>query len=201
MTRHRGFFPVQGALIFFTALFLLAGCALPRVIVLHDPLSAVEHDRLGRIYESQADFGQAREQYRMALEQDRKHLPSLLLLGDLSFKLKDYREAESAYRKALELDPENGDACNNLAWVYIQTGRNFGEAKTLVDRALKANPAHRSYYLDTLGVLLLKTGDAPGAIKALSESLETLPQDRPELLAEAKEHLAEASRAAVQETR
>jgi Tfp pilus assembly protein PilF len=181
--------------------FLFFGCSLPRIIILHDPLSAVEHDNLGRIYESQGKPDLALEQYREALRQDKKHVPSLLLLGDLSYRTKDYAGAESAFTKAVKLDPQNGDACNNLAWVYIQRGTKLVKARELISRAMTLTPVHRPYYLDTLGVLLLKLGKADEAISALNESLATLPKDRRDLLAETQGHLAEAYKARGDEAR
>jgi Tfp pilus assembly protein PilF len=177
------------------AVFFLSGCSLPRIIILHDPLSAEEHDNLGRIYESQGKPDLALEQYREALKKDKKHVPSLLLLGDLSYRTKDYEEAEEAFTKALKLDPQNGDACNNLAWVYIQRGTKPEKARELITRAMSLTPDHRPYYLDTLGVFLLKQGSAGEAISALNESLATLPKERRDLLAEVQGHLAEAYKA------
>jgi tetratricopeptide (TPR) repeat protein len=178
------------------AAFFLFGCSLPRIIVLHDPLAAVEHDNLGRIYESQGKPDLALEQYREALRQDPKHVPSLLLLGDLLYKTKDYRGAESSYTKALKLDPKNGDVRNNLAWVYIQTGTKLDKAKELVSQALDLNPANRPFYLDTLGVILLRLGNVEGAIAALKESVDTIPKDRQDLATEAQQHLTEAYKSA-----
>ena len=174
------------------SIFFLSGCAVPRITILHDPLSAGEHDKLGGIYESQGKPDLALKQYRDALKQDKKHVPSLLLLGDLLYRMKDYAGAEAALTKAVVLDPKNGDAYNNLAWVYIQTGAKLIKGRELITRALTLNPDHRPYYLDTFGVLLLKLGHAGDAISALNESLATLPKDRRDLLAEAQGHLAEA---------
>lgn len=180
---------------------LFSGCSLPKIIVLHDPLTAEEHDSLGRIYESQGKFDLAGEQYRAALKLDKKRLPSLLLLGDLSYRTRDYPGAESAYVKIIKLDTKNGDARNNLAWVYITTGKDLDKAKDLITEALTLNAAHRPYYLDTLGVVLLKLGNAAGAITALEESVNTLPKDREDLLAEAQGHLAEARKTAGEEVK
>ncbi len=196
MSLKRVLTPARILLLATAASLLLSACALPRIIVLHDPLTPEEHDNLGRIYESQGKTELALSQYRDALRQDKKHLPSLLLLGDLSYRLEKYDEAESAYRKALDLDPKNADCMNDLAWVYLRTGKNLGKARDLITAALALNPGHRPYYLDTLGVVLLKQGDAAAAITALQESVDTLPQDQPDLLAEAKQHLEEARKAA-----
>ena len=199
MRHGRTSFTAGRRFLILTAMLFLFGCSLPRIIVLHDPLTANEHDDLGRAYESAGKSDLAASQYREALKKDPKHLPSLLLLGDLSYRVKNYDEAASAYAKALKLDPRNADVRNNLAWVYIQTGRGLDRAKELVTEALELNPGHRPYYLDTLGVVLLKTGKAAEAVTALRESVDTLPKDRPELLAEAEGHLADACRAAEEE--
>ena len=187
--------------LFFSALFaaavlLQAGCSLPRIIILHDPLSAEEHDRLGRIYESQGKQDLALQQYQAALKKDPGHVPSLLLLGDLSYVRGDWNGAEAAYRKAIKLTPENGDIYNNLAWVRLKQEGDLKEAEALIAKALTLTPDHRSYYLDTLGVILLKQARPWEAVAALKESADSLSKDKPELLAETYTHLAEAYRAA-----
>ncbi|MEK6745017.1 MAG: tetratricopeptide repeat protein [Nitrospirota bacterium] len=175
---------------------LLSGCSLPKIIVLHDPLSADEHVRLGGIYDTQGKVELARDQYRAAVRQDKKLLRAWALLGDSAFRSKEYEEAEQAYGQALDLDPKNGDLHNNLAWVYVQQDRKLGKAQDLVTAALELNPDHRPYYLDTLGVIQLKLGKVQDAIASLRGSTETIPRDLPDLLAEAYQHLAEAYRAA-----
>jgi Tfp pilus assembly protein PilF len=185
---------------YFVALYLLvllfSGCSLPKIIVLHDPLSADEHVRLGGIYDAQGKVELARDQYRAAVRQDKKHLQAWILLGDSAYLLKGYEEAEKAYREALDLDPKSGDLHNNLAWVYVQQGRKLTKAQDLVMAAIALTPDHRPYYLDTLGVIQLKLGNIRDAITSLQGSTETIPRDQPDLLAEAYQHLADAYRAA-----
>jgi Tfp pilus assembly protein PilF len=175
---------------------VLSGCSLPKIIVLHDPLSAEEHLRLGTIYDSQGKTDLAREQYRLAADQDKKNGKAWTLYGDLSLRSGDNPEAKRAYEKALDLDPVNGDLYNNLAWVSVQQGTDLQGARELVQKALELKPANRPYYLDTLGVILLKQGKASEAVAALRESVATIPAGRSGLLAEAYAHLAEASEAA-----
>jgi Tfp pilus assembly protein PilF len=175
---------------------LFSGCSLPKIIVLHDPLSAEEHVKLGGIYDSQGKTGLAREQYRLAVKQDPKNGRAWSLLGDIAYRDKDYPDAEKAYGKALSLDPKNGDLMNNLAWVYVQQEKRTGKAQELVRAALENTPAHRPYYLDTLGIILLREGKVPDAIAALKESSATIPRDQPEFLAETYRHLADAYTAA-----
>jgi tetratricopeptide (TPR) repeat protein len=59
-------------------------------------------------------------------------------------------EAEKSYRIALEKDPLNADAHNNLAWLYLTQRKKLDEAHRLVLRALELNPAKAGIYRDTL---------------------------------------------------
>ena len=178
------------------ALLILAACSLPRIIVLNDPLSVEEHIKLGRIYESQQKDDLAEQQYREALQKDKNSLPALLLLGDLSFRLKKYSEAETAYRKALRLQPGNGDIYNNLCWVFLNRNDSIEEAQELINGALSLTPEHRAFYLDTQGVIFLRSGKVSEAIIALKESIALLPKDNAVYLVETYEHLADAYRIA-----
>jgi Tfp pilus assembly protein PilF len=181
-------------------LFILSlafsGCSLPKIIVLHDPLSADEHVRLGGIYDDQGKTELARDQYRHAVRLAKKHVQAWTLLGDSTYRLKEYGEAEEAYEKAMDLDPKNGDLYNNLAWVYVQQDRKLSKAQDQVMQALALTPDHRPYYLDTLGVIQLKLGNVRDAISSLEGSTRTIPRDQPDLLTEAYQHLADAYRAA-----
>jgi tetratricopeptide (TPR) repeat protein len=177
-------------------LLLLSGCSLPRIIILNDPLSADEHNNLGKIYESQGKFDLAARQYREALKKDKKSVTALLLLGDLSYRTRNYAEAASAYKKAIKLEPGNGDLYNNLCWVYLEQQSGMEKAEELIKIAITLTPEHRAYYLDTFGVVLLRLGRTAESITALKEALELLPKDNAGYLAEAYLHLAEAYRTA-----
>jgi len=184
---------LSGALLSLT-LLILAGCSLPRIIVLNDPLSVEEHIKLGKIYESQQKDDLAEQQYLDALHKDQNSLSALLLLGDLSFRIKKYSEAETAYRKALRLQPGNGDIYNNLCWVFLNRNDNIEEAQELISRALSLTPEHRAFYLDTQGVIFLRLGKVPKAIIALEEAVALLPKDNATYLVETYVHLSDAYR-------
>lgn len=178
---------------------LLPSCSLPRIVVLHDPLSADEHVKLAQIYDAQEKPELAREQYQAAVKADPRHGRAWLLLGDLSFRMQDFTTARTAYEKATTLEPGNGDAHNNLAWVHLQSPGDPETARQLALKALSLTPDHRPFYLDTLGVALHRLGKLPEAIAALRESIAALLSDKPELAAEAYGHLAEAYKTAGKE--
>lgn len=178
------------------ALAMLAGCSMPKVIVLHDPLSADEHVQLGVAYRGQGKHELARDQFRAAVELDKKHGKAWSLLAESAFLLQDHPEAEKAYGRAIDLDPENGDLYNNLAWVLVERNERLDQAGKLVQKAIGLTPSHKSYYLDTLGVILLTGGKAGEAVGVLEESVRTIPPEQRQFLAEAWLHLAEAYQAA-----
>jgi len=126
---------------------LVTGCALPRVIVLDDPLSAEEHINLGVAYEQRGELDSAIKQYDVAS----KNLPlAYLYLGNVYFQKNDFGEAERYYRKAIREDPKNADAYNNLAWIYYTKKERLDEAESLATKAKELNPEQRGVYEDTL---------------------------------------------------
>lgn len=127
-------------------LFLFA-CSLPRIIVLDDPLSPEEHLNLGVTYEKKGELDNALEEYKVAS----KKLPiAYLYTGNIYFQKNEFAEAESYYKKAINKDPDNADAYNNLAWLYYTEGAKLDEAERLALKAIELNPAKKNVYQDTL---------------------------------------------------
>src|SRR5579884_1613146 len=83
------------------------------------------------------------EQYQKIVEKDPKDADSWLMLGRLDKVSQNSVEAEKAYKKALELDPDNEDALTGLAMVYADLG-NTKDAADLLRRAAERNPNPRS---------------------------------------------------------
>ncbi|MDP3259195.1 MAG: tetratricopeptide repeat protein [Thermodesulfovibrionales bacterium] len=126
---------------------LLTSCALPRIIILDDPLSPEEHINLGVAYEKQGEIDNALKEYRLA---SKKHPLAYLYMGNIYFQKNDFDEAESAYKKAIEKEPSNSDAYNNLAWLYYTKKENLSEAEELALKAIELNPSKKEIYQDTL---------------------------------------------------
>jgi tetratricopeptide (TPR) repeat protein len=78
-------------------------------------------------------------------------------------------EAESAYRLALEADPNRAAVLNNLGMIAPP-----GERAALFRRALKARPDHADSHFNLAG-LLAAEGDADGAVSHYRQALRLRP--------------------------
>lgn len=122
-------------------------------------------------------------------EQSRLHLNLAM-----AYQADDQREeAIEAYRRTINLDPNNAVALNNLAWMYQEDGRE--EALQLAERAYRLQPRNASI-ADTYGWILLQRGQIEQSLEVLEAAHELAPDSR-----DIAEHLAEAYRAAGDDTR
>ncbi len=126
---------------------LVSSCSFPRIVILEDPLTPEEHLNLGVAYEKKDDFDLAIREYELASDK----LPvAFLYLGNVYFQRGELIRAEEFYRRAIEADPLNGDAYNNLAWLYYTRGESLEEGEKLVLKALELTPSKEHIYRDTL---------------------------------------------------
>jgi len=136
----------------------VACSGLPRIVVLHDPLTPEEHVTLASRYEAQGLTQQAAEEYQAALRKRPDDVPALVGLGDLSYQRGEMKEAERYYRKALDRDPNHPAANNNLASVYLTLGKKLDKAERLARRALSQESPHKAYFWETLASIHLQQG-------------------------------------------
>ena len=142
-----GFFCFVVSLLLVLCFLPLAGCSLPRIVILEDPLSPEEHLNLGVAYEQKGEWESAINEYKAAS----KKLPmAYTYLGNVYFQKTEFQVAEEYYRKAIKKDPENADAYNNLAWLYLTKKEQLEEAEQLALKAIELNPSKRDVYQDTL---------------------------------------------------
>ncbi|MEO8596750.1 MAG: tetratricopeptide repeat protein [Candidatus Solibacter sp.] len=86
-------------------------------------------------------------------------------------------EAIRAYRKGIQLDPENAIAMNNLALLLSEHGGDLDEALSLGRRAQRFLPLDPDV-ADTVGLICLKKHQSDEAIKAFGASIARDP-DQP----------------------
>lgn len=150
-------------------MLLLWGCALPRIIVLNDPLDARQHNDLGVAYEQRGEFELADREYQRAAELDRGWPLPLINLGNLAARQKDWPGAARRYREALARQADHAEAMNNLAWVLTQAGRP-AEALPWARQAVAA-AAKDPRCWDTLAEVFLALGRSAEARRAAEQGL------------------------------
>jgi tetratricopeptide (TPR) repeat protein len=95
-----------------------------------------------------------------------------VLLGEIHEMRHDWTLAEKAYRKALERDPNNPIAANNLANGMLERTGDPQAALSLALNALKVDPSS-SVIADTVGLAYIREGKYQQAIEVLSNALRT----------------------------
>ncbi len=81
--------------------------------------------------------------------------------------------SETAYRRALEITPDDHDALNNLAWLLLAGGTRLEEAETLATRAANQPGPDQPLAQDTLGRIQLARGRCAEAARTFREALES----------------------------
>jgi serine/threonine protein kinase/WD40 repeat protein len=89
-------------------------------------------------------------------------------------ELEPVRVSRAQYRRALEANPDDASACNNLAWIYA-TGppdlRNPKEALRLANNAVRLAP-NKYDYLNTLGVVYYRLDRWSEAAATLEDAIK-----------------------------
>ena len=98
-----------------------------------------------------------------------------LMLGRLQKVAQNSVEAQNAYKKVLELDPDNEDALTGLAMVYATTWATTHGAADLLKKLADKNPSPRS--LRALAAAYEQMREFGLAADALKRVLETNPPD------------------------
>jgi Flp pilus assembly protein TadD len=126
----------------------LAGCS--HIVVLHDPLTAGEHNDLGLAYETRGQLDLAAQEYRQALRLDSHLVRARVNLGNVEAANGRWSSAEVCFRRALADSATDWDAMNNLAVALLRQGRRLDEARALAERAVAAGGERDSIYRATL---------------------------------------------------
>ncbi len=133
-------------LVLVASVLAAGGCS--HLVMLHDPLSASEHNDLGVAYERSGEAKLAANEYRKALSVNPHLVRPRVNLGNLSAGAGKWEEAARQYRRALR-DSSDADAMNNLAVALLRL-RHPGEARTWAEKAVALGGPSDSVYRATL---------------------------------------------------
>lgn len=153
-------------------------------------LSAEEHNDLGVFYERLSEPESATPHYMAATQMRPDNSYYRMNLGNALLKQHELSGAAKAFKRAMEMDPQNAEAMNNLAYTYSEMGSNLDEAVTLCTRAVELFPARRAYFLDTLGTVYVKQGKRQEAATTFESALAATTDREQSLRNAIQEHLA-----------
>ncbi len=147
-----------------------------------NPKDAQAHNGLGKAFYFLSRPDQAKRQFLTAIACDPIFDEPYYFLGLLHRRNQDLVEAQNAFAKAAQLNPENSKAHGNLGLILLEL-RDFSQAEAHFRQALQTDPNDPLAW-DGLGVALLQTGKIDGAEAAFRKALQLAPGDE-----ETKKHL------------
>jgi tetratricopeptide (TPR) repeat protein len=134
----------------------------------------------GALLRRTGDFKAAIDAYNQAIARvgtpSRANWPLFYQRGVAYERAGDWPRAEADFRYALELSPEQPAVLNYLGYAWTDRGEHLSEARQMIERAVALQPNDASF-IDSLGWVLLRAGDAPGALKNLQRAVELMPED------------------------
>jgi tetratricopeptide (TPR) repeat protein len=92
----------------------------------------------------------------------------------------DLAQAEKNFEKCLKLAPNFSEAMNYMGYMWAEHGMKLGEAKDLIEKAVKAEPKNAAY-LDSLGWVLFKLNQPKEALGHILKAVELSEEPDPTL--------------------
>ena len=126
--------------------------------------------KLGQVQTAQGSASQALATYEQSIKDHPRDIAFYILAGELYESQNSWDQAKAMYQKALQIQPDNPLASNNLAYVMLQQGGNVDVALAMAQTARRGMP-DSSNAADTLGWAYYQKGVYLSAIQMFQESL------------------------------
>ena len=131
---------------------------------------------LGNVSLGQKRFDEATGYFQKSLEIDSKYAAAYFGLANM-YQVKGQRDqAIRAYRKVLEMAPNDAASRNNLAWLLVEEKGTQPEALQLAQKALELRPGD-GRIMDTVGWVYYQQGNLQEAEKQFRSASELLPHE------------------------
>ncbi|WP_254453735.1 tetratricopeptide repeat protein [Siccirubricoccus sp. G192] len=135
--------------------------------------------RLGDLLRRRNRFPEAAAAYDQALartsQPGARDWPLFYARGIARERSGDWARAEEDLLHALQLAPEQPYVLNYLGYSWAEQGKNLDRAKAMLLRATELRPQDGNI-ADSLGWVLFRLGDLPGAVTWLEKSVELEPR-------------------------
>lgn len=135
---------------------------------------------LGDILRGRERFAEAAEAYALAVErtpQPQTRDWSLFFAHGIALERSDqWDKAEAAFRRSLELQPDQPYVLNYLAYSWVDKGINLREGKEMLERAVRQRP-NDGAIVDSLAWAHYRLGEYPRAVELLERAVALLSTD------------------------
>ena len=143
-----------------------------------------DHDRetlltIAQVYDKArrfADEGKTLDEAEKLSKTKEDQAAVYFMRGAMYERSKKYDAAEAAFRKVIELDPDNAGAMNYLGYMLADRNTRLDEAEKLIAKALELDPDNGAY-LDSLGWVYYRQGKLDQAEGMLVRALDRIGQD------------------------
>jgi len=125
---------------------------------------------------NQGDPAKAVENWQQWVKNHPNDAQAYTVLGSLEEAQGNRDKAMDDYKKALQIQPEQPVASNNLAYLMVESGQNTDVALSLAQIARRAMP-DSSNTADTLAWVYYQKGNYTSARDLLVDALKTAPND------------------------
>lgn len=145
-----------------------------------NPEDAEAAVQLGNAHRANSNFEEAAEIYTKAIKvnADPKDADWRIYYfrGVSLERSKRWPEAESDFRAALALNPDQPQVLNYLGYSWVDRGANLDEALDMIKKAVDARP-NDGYIVDSLGWAYYRLGRYDEAVTALETAVQLRAQD------------------------
>jgi serine/threonine-protein kinase len=160
--------------------FKEARAAYRKALALDPELDAARNNLGCLLNDAFQDFHGAADQFRACIRRDPGHAVAQGNLGHALCGLRDYEQAEAAFRRAIDLAPHRARGHADLGILVMEHLWPFERASSALEEAVRLAPRN-VLYLMLLAEARRFADDAPRAIDALRRVLDLCP-DQPKAL-------------------
>lgn len=150
------------------------------LLLSRDPSNYDAMVTMGNLYRNNEDYANAAKAYDRAIALIAKPVQSnwrvFYYSGISHERLKEWDKAETQFRRALELSPDEPMVLNYLGYSMIEKKLNLTEAMAMVKKAVDLRP-NDGYIIDSLGWAHFQLGDFEEAVTHIERAVELLPAD------------------------
>ena len=140
----------------------------------------IVHNSLGDFLRREERYSEAKIAYDRAVDiyRENNNVSWVVLYarGITHERLQEWDKAESDFRNALTINPDQANVLNYLGYSLIDRGEKLDEAMTMIEKAVSLQP-ESGYIVDSLAWGLFKLGQYETVIPHMEKAAELMPVD------------------------